>query len=215
MSVKNQRSGYKGVITKKIATIDDKISSENIVVLAALRNSIQTYLDKVQKCDEIIYTETQTEDQERVLEEQANYSEEIETSIEKINLAIDNITKRIPVTSVQPVATNKLNVKLPKLDIPPYEGDVSEWRSFWELFSVSVHARGDIENVQKFSYLRTLLKGEALELVSGFSLESATYLEAVDLLEKTYGKTEEIKLCLVKKLLATEHSLYDAVITKV
>ena len=119
MSAKYQRTVYKGVITKKIATIDDKIFMENIVVLAALRNSIQTYLDKVQKCDEIIFTETPTEDQEKVLEEQANYSEKIEESIEKINLAIDNIAKKVPVTPVQPIGTNKLNVKLPKLDIPP------------------------------------------------------------------------------------------------
>ena len=55
-----------------------------------------------------------------------------------------------------------------------------------------------------------MLRGEPLELISGFSLESATYLEAVDLLERTYGKKDEIKLCLVKKLLTTEHSPYDA-----
>jgi len=35
-------------------------------------------------------------------------------------------------------------VKLPKLDVPTFDGDILNWRQFWEQFSVSVHSRARI-----------------------------------------------------------------------
>ena len=38
-------------------------------------------------------------------------------------------------------AVEEKGVKLPKLDVPSFDGDVLNWRQFWEQFSVSVHDR--------------------------------------------------------------------------
>ena len=35
-------------------------------------------------------------------------------------------------------------IKLPQLDIPTFDGNVLNWKSFWEQFNVSVHNRTDI-----------------------------------------------------------------------
>ena len=36
-------------------------------------------------------------------------------------------------------ASDSESVKLPKLDVPTFSGDVLNWKSFWEQFCVSVH----------------------------------------------------------------------------
>ena len=52
------------------------------------------------------------------------------------------------------------DVKLPKLTLPKFSGDVLEWQSFWDQFKVNVHD-SDLSVVSKFSYLLSLLQGEA------------------------------------------------------
>ncbi|XP_066940964.1 uncharacterized protein [Macrobrachium rosenbergii] len=109
-----------------------------------------------------------------------------------------------------PILPVKATVKLPKLDLKHFDGDVTEWNSFWELYEVSVHKRTDFENIREFSYLKGLLEGEALELISGFKLEGDKYLQAANLLKEACGRKDEIKLCLVRKLFQTETLKADA-----
>ncbi len=41
-------------------------------------------------------------------------------------------------------STESRGVKLPKLEVPTFDGNILNWRTFWEQFSVSVHQRTDI-----------------------------------------------------------------------
>lgn len=49
-------------------------------------------------------------------------------------------------------------VKLPKLDVPTFNGNILNWRSFWEQFSVSVHSRTALSDAEKLVYLRHAVK---------------------------------------------------------
>ena len=42
-------------------------------------------------------------------------------------------------------ADNK-GVRLPKLDVPTFNGDVQHWKTFWEQFAISVHDRSSLSN---------------------------------------------------------------------
>ena len=148
MSVQ-RRSALKAIITHDISQIENRIMDGEIPPLVALQKHMQMYLEKVQVCDEEILQNTIPEHYSNVLKEQSDYYLDVEESIQRINVAIDKLTGKIPVLFGQTPTPAKLNVKLPKLDIPPYEGDIAEWRSFWELYNVSVHARNDLD-VQKF-----------------------------------------------------------------
>ncbi|XP_066981046.1 uncharacterized protein [Macrobrachium rosenbergii] len=140
---------------------------------------------------------------------QAEYSLKVGTEIHRLNSSITSLlaVRSEPSAPITPV---KAAVKLPKLDLKHFDGDITEWNSFWELYEASVHQRTDFENIQKFSYLKGLLEGEALELISGFKLEGDKYLQAVNLLKETFGRKDEIKLCLVRKLFQTETPKADA-----
>ena len=43
-------------------------------------------------------------------------------------------------------------VKLPKLEVPTFDGDILDWKTFWEQFSVSIHTRPNLSrNWSKYS----------------------------------------------------------------
>ncbi|XP_063607690.1 uncharacterized protein LOC134782212 [Penaeus indicus] len=87
------------------------------------------------------------------------------------------------------------NVKLPKLELPKFNGDVTLWQSFWDHFKMNEKA--DIPVITKFSYLQSLLEGRAKGVVKGFAHTEANYQIACDLLKKdledlnALGVTEE------------------------
>ena len=43
-------------------------------------------------------------------------------------------------------------VKLPKISVPTFDGNLLHWRSFWEQFSVSVHDRDSLSNTEKMYF---------------------------------------------------------------
>ena len=58
-------------------------------------------------------------------------------------------------------------IKPPKLDIAPFKGEVLKWQEFRDAFEVSVD-KVAYAPVDKFNYLKSKLKGEALEAISGY-----------------------------------------------
>ena len=51
-----------------------------------------------------------------------------------------------------------LGAKLPKLEVPTFDGDILKWKSFWDQFSVSIHKRSDLTAAEKMVYLQNALK---------------------------------------------------------
>ena len=58
-------------------------------------------------------------------------------------------------------ASNK--TKLPKLILPKFTGDPTKWTTFWDSFSSAIHANDELNEVDKFQYLKSLLEGCAAD----------------------------------------------------
>ena len=82
--------------------------------------------------------------------------------------------------------------KLPKLNLPTFDGDILQWQSFWDSYETAVHTNPTLGNVQKFNYLKSLLYNEALKTVTGFALTNANYEKAISLLHERYGQEHKI-----------------------
>ena len=68
-----------------------------------------------------------------------------------------------------PVVGGK-GVKLPKLDVPTFSGDVLHWKQFWEQFSVSVYDHSNLSDAKKLIYLQQAIKdGSARNTIEGLS----------------------------------------------
>ncbi len=56
-------------------------------------------------------------------------------------------------------------VKLPKIEVPTFDGNILSWRRFWEQFSVSVHERSSLSGSEKLVYLQHALKNGSANVV--------------------------------------------------
>ena len=64
------------------------------------------------------------------------------------------------------------------------------WKSFKETFEAVVHRRTDLTNIEKFTYLRSLLDKTALQAIDGFFLTAENYTAAWRLLNERFGNEQ-------------------------
>eukprot|EP00794_Sanderia_malayensis_P016989 gene16989-18701_t len=115
--------------------------------------------------------------------------------------------------SNQPVHPPSFNIpNLPKLELPKYNGDPKRWNEWWDVFVSAIHENGSLTPVFKLRHLKTLLEGPAAATLSGLTLTSANYSEAIELLKSRYGQTQVVINAHMEALLKMNHvpSMKDA-----
>ena len=95
-----------------------------------------------------------------------------------------------------PTEAHLNRVKLPKLQLCSFNGDLTKWTAFWESFESAVHNNTGLSNVEKFNYLNSL--HEARESVSELALTAGNYNQAIETLKKRFG---------CKQLIVNKHML--------
>ncbi|VIP00266.1 Uncharacterized protein BM_BM17182 [Brugia malayi] len=70
--------------------------------------------------------------------------------------------------------SSNINVNLPHLSLPTFDGDPRQWRQFWSSFNAAVHTPA-IPEIQKLNYLYSCLKGKALQAISGYDITPENY----------------------------------------
>ena len=112
--------------------------------------------------------------------------------------------------SVTPPATNVAStvatptipqVRLPEIHIQTFTGEISEWTSFYQLFSALIDDNPSLGEVQKFMYLKSFLKNEPLKLIDTLAVTNQNYASAIDILKNRYeNKTTIINTHLMNLL---------------
>lgn len=92
-----------------------------------------------------------------------------------------------------------ISVRLPKLDMTPFHGNPLHWSGWWDQYSASVHQQ-NIAPIQKFTYLKTVLRGSAAAAIDGITINSVNYEQAIELLKKRFGDKSQIKEILYANL---------------
>ena len=93
----------------------------------------------------------------------------------KLNQAVFDVRLRIKrllrgEAKPAPCSAEEGGVKLLKLDVSTFDGNIVNWRSFWEQFSISVHDRRKLSDSETLTYLRHGLKdGATKHMVKGLS----------------------------------------------
>ena len=92
-------------------------------------------------------------------------------------------------------------VKLPKLDVPSFDGNMLNWRTFWEQYQVAVHTRSNFTDSEKLAYLRHAVKaGTAKSVIEGLFRSREHYTEAIACLKSRYDKPRLIHQAHVRKI---------------
>ena len=178
--------------------------------------------DDAQRAVELLITddlelEASIETSEDFREEKRSTFIEVQRTLEtKAELTSSTSSVHEDIPPVQP-RREKVNARLPKIELPRFRGDPSNWQPFWDKFLAIVDG-SDLSPVNKFSYLQSLLQDEALACVAGFSLTDDNYESAKALLQKRFGSKEKIIFSHIQKLLSISQSksnnlwsLYDQV----
>ena len=203
-TLKRSRKGRKAHITVLRGKLADILDRKNLSELESLRESLtKAIIGKVETLDEqICHLISDEEILTTEITQAGEYSFQVRIDIHKLNEAI---TAALPGAQGVPYSPPKTRgVKLPKLNINKFDGDFTQRNSFWDILNASVHRRVDLEGIEKFTYLKSLLEGDALKLVGGFNLEAHYYDEAMKLLQDTYERETEIEMSFVRKLLQLE-----------
>ena len=79
-----------------------------------------------------------------------------------------------------PVTANDKTSKLPKLDVPSFNGNILHWQPFWEQFETSVHNCSSLSNAEKLVYLHQAIRtGSAQMIIEDQYNEAVSCLKAV------------------------------------
>lgn len=109
--------------------------------------------------------------------------------------------------------TAKVPVKLPELKLKAFDGNLLQWTSFWDTYESTIHSNKGIPEIQKFTYLKSLLERPASEAIAGLALTSANYTQAIALLQRRYGNKEKIVNRHMELLVALEGATDNKLVT--
>lgn len=92
-------------------------------------------------------------------------------------------------------------VRLPRIQIPEFDGTYINWLHFRDLFEVTVHSKSSLAEIEKFEYLLSKLKGDALSLVKHLKPTNENYKIAWEILQKKYNESDKVKKAYLSLLL--------------
>ncbi|CAB4014273.1 Hypothetical predicted protein, partial [Paramuricea clavata] len=120
-----------------------------------------------------------------------NTSTEITQSNESANIVIENSpTPPTPQNSSTPPTPQ--NNQTETLNLKKFRGDITTWSTFWDTFESVIDKNPSLSDIDKFNYLNSnsLLENTAADAISGLTLTSGNYNEAIIILKKRFGNKQ-------------------------
>ena len=76
-----------------------------------------------------------------------------------------------------------IGIRLPKFNLPCFNGDVTRFQAFWQSFTCNIDENEDLPKIQKLNYLINSLEGQAFKAVEGLDIAEDDYEAAKDILK--------------------------------
>ena len=148
----------------------------------------------ISKLDEEILEEIEDEGEKA---HEIETAEEVHSEIAILRIKIERVLQQrsekekqkesTRATEMNNPVSKTINMKLPKLEIKRFSGDPKEYKSFKDSFEIAVDRRSDIAEVEKFTYLKSFLTGEASRAVKGLAVTTENYEETLQVLDERYS----------------------------
>uniref|UniRef100_A0A182S030 Uncharacterized protein n=1 Tax=Anopheles funestus TaxID=62324 RepID=A0A182S030_ANOFN len=88
--------------------------------------------------------------------------------------------------------SNNLYLRLPKIELPVFDGDRTKWFTFRDRFTVMTHVSSEIPAVMKLRYLVASLRGEAAARFEYTSITADNYILTWNALLKRYDNKRSL-----------------------
>ncbi|XP_047998661.1 uncharacterized protein LOC125236018 [Leguminivora glycinivorella] len=171
-------------IGAELETIPSTVRSENIGQAQVVYNRLQAAVNRLNAnlSEYFRLATTPASDEIFLISGQQLLAEE---TLAELKAKIDQVTVSRE-TQEKPPEVNS-SCRLPKLQLQVYNGDVLSWCEFWDSFSSNIDSR-NLPDVDKLSYLKTSVTGDAKKAIDGLPTTNGNYKIAVTLLKERFGK---------------------------
>jgi hypothetical protein len=195
-----KRDAHKGIVKKRVAEIKtlvvearDRGADPDFTRLKQLNQNLQEKIEIISKLDEQILDGMDDEEEMmRHIEEADEFRQVIHDAIDQVDAIIDSRVDTM-CTKVSPAPHNThIRPKLPELTLNTFEGDITTWNSFWDAHESAVHNNSALSNIDKFTYLKSLVARSARDAIEGLPLTASNYEEAIGILQKQFGNKQLI-----------------------
>ncbi|CAL1272539.1 unnamed protein product [Larinioides sclopetarius] len=95
---------------------------------------------------------------------------------------------------------SQISKKLPKIELPSFNGDLEDWLSFREVFMSNVINNDDLTKLDKLQYLFACVKGNAAKLIRGFAVCEDNLKNCWEILCERYENKTLLVNCYIHKL---------------
>lgn len=197
------RKAYESHNTRIRNKLDKEIKQgTNIANLRILLEKLEVREDKINDINQKILSETDPKDIEREIATQEESLDQIIDMKMECKLLIEKLTSEQQNKSKQTLPVSvKAKVKLPRIEIKKFKGQIENYPEFRDTYIATIDSNKELEEVEKFFYLKSYLEGDAENLIAGFSTTNENYKKAMHLLEETYGRKSVIINLHVSKLI--------------
>ncbi|KRY25402.1 hypothetical protein T03_14465, partial [Trichinella britovi] len=83
-------------------------------------------------------------------------------------------------------------VKPPRAPLPKFDGDILQFKSFWDQFESSIHQQEGLNDITKLLHLRSCLSGSALKAIEGVTICAENYPEVVQTLKTRFYRIPDV-----------------------
>lgn len=216
MRKKRVRAGHRSSATKIVRKAEELLAEDvpNTAQLMQIKLSLQEKLSTLKQLDAEIFDVIDEDSVVEEIEQADAYKEDLYAVMVRLEgLSIrSKLSSRDPFTD-RPIRSDLPShdkVKLPKLTIQPFKGDLTTWTTFWDSYRAAIDDSLSLSDIDKFNYLRTLLQGPALEALAGLTLTTRNYQEAISILKKRFGNKQQIVAKHMDTLLSIDSVASDS-----
>ena len=165
--------------------------------MCPLQNVLQSKSNGVKKLyDQLIELIDEENTMEKIMQESVEFELYSKENLLLINEFIDKCRLEVKTPNLSTVDSKRFetSIKLPRIEIKMFNGELTQWKSFIDTFEAAI-------DVEKFNYLKEYLLDHALKAIEGLSLTNVNYPKALDLLKDRYGNVQMIIAALMSELL--------------
>jgi hypothetical protein len=190
-SLINKRGIIKGRVTRFKSFLDVPENRVKSLEIQRRIQELQSYFREF----ESIHLQIQALDANQAKEEELfKFEDEFFDTIS----SADAIVKTIENTTQQPtngpsgtgqsptIGRENPAVKLPNIHLPTFSGVFTEWITFRDSYNALINDNRDLSDIQKFHYLRSSLKSDALSTIEHLTLSNDNYQAAWELIQNRY-----------------------------
>ncbi|CAH2108789.1 unnamed protein product [Euphydryas editha] len=173
-----KRGSFKGRLTTfinyldalNIKTLNESDATEIQLRLGKIESLYEQY-DEVQTRLECITEDVHAQFSERSEFESKYYKylAQAQSLLTKFNKDNNSIS-----SNKSTRASNNKLVKLPTIRLPKFSGSYETWLEFHDTFTSLIHSNDDIDEINKFHYLRASLEGAAAVVIQSIESQRVT-----------------------------------------